>query len=142
MDMRFFWVVDQTKMGNFDIQWHPGKENMADYFTKHFDSKHHQEVRPWYLHMPQSPRQLPRAQAPSTLRGCVGTLTNGYVKSVPLPRIAVPNRVPLNRAQGITELRPRTRQPAIRSSTNNCWSQSSARHSGYFRHCSHHHNYL
>ena len=100
MEMRFFWVTDQTKLGNFDIQWHPGKENLADYFTKHFDSRHHQEVRPWYLHVHNSPRHLPRAEAPSTLRGCVGTLRNGYIKSVPLPRIAVPVR-PLPRVRAI-----------------------------------------
>ena len=87
MEMRFFWVADQVKNNTFDVQWHPGKENLADYFTKHFDSKHHQDVRPWYLHMENSPKFLPRAMAPSTLRGCVGTIQNGYHKSVPLPRI-------------------------------------------------------
>ena len=46
MEMQFFWVTDQVKNGSFDVQWHPGAENLADYFTKHFTSKHHQEVRP------------------------------------------------------------------------------------------------
>ena len=87
MEMRFFWVTDQVKNGTYNIQWHPGQENLADYFTKHFDGKHHQEVRPWYLHMHNSPRVLPRAVAPSTLRGCVGTLPNGYTKAAPLPRV-------------------------------------------------------
>jgi hypothetical protein len=76
MEMRFFWVGDQVKRQFFDVKWHPGQENLADYFTKHFDSKHHQAVRPWYLHTPLSPLLLPRAAAPSTLRGCVGTLPN------------------------------------------------------------------
>ena len=103
MEMRFFWVTDQTKLGNFDVQWHPGKENLADYFTKHFDSKHHQEVRPWYLHTSGSPRDLPRADTPSALRGCVGTLKHGYIRSVPLPRLAVPLRQArvTNRAQSM-----------------------------------------
>ena len=93
MEMRFFWITDQVKRGFFDVQWHPGQENLADYFTKHFDGKHHQEVRPWYLHTDKSPRILPRAAAPSTLRGCVGTLPNGYIRSAPLPRLqAVPVR--------------------------------------------------
>ena len=87
MEMRFFWVADQVKNGEFDVQWHPGQENLADYFTKHFESRHHQEVRPWYLHMQSSPQFLPRAVAPSTLRGCVGTIPNGYHKTAPLPRI-------------------------------------------------------
>jgi hypothetical protein len=97
MDMRYFWITDQVAMGFFDVQWHPGIENLADYFTKHFDSKHHQAVRPWYLYMPNSPRILPRAAKPSTLRGCVGTLPNGYTKSGPLPKV-VPIR-PLDTGQ-------------------------------------------
>ena len=44
MEMRFFWVTDQVKNGSYDVQWHPGQENLADYFTKHFESRHHQEV--------------------------------------------------------------------------------------------------
>ena len=89
MEMRFFWVADQVRMGTFDVQWHPGQENLADYFTKHFDAKHHQEVRPWYMHTKASPNFLPRAIAPSTLRGCVGTLPNGYIRQSPLPRIPI-----------------------------------------------------
>ena len=103
MEMRFFWITDQVSRGLFDVQWHPGQENLADYYTKHFDAKHHQEVRPWYLHMTNSPRKLPRAAAPSTLRGCVGTLPNGYIRSSPLPRIAVPWdwRAPTGRVQTV-----------------------------------------
>ena len=103
MEMRFFYITDQVKREFFDVQWHPGQENLADYFTKHFDSKHHQEVRPWYLHMHNSPSLLPRAAAPSTLRGCVGTLPNGYIRSAPLPRMAVPwdSRVPTYRVQTV-----------------------------------------
>ena len=46
MEMRFFFITDQVNQGLFNVQWHPGQENLADYFTKHFDAKHHQEVRP------------------------------------------------------------------------------------------------
>jgi hypothetical protein len=93
MEMRFFWIGDQVKRQLFKVHWHPGQENLANYFTKHFDAKHHQAVRQWYLHAPGAPPCLPRAAAPSTLQGCVGTLPNGYVRSAPLPRI--PNiRVP------------------------------------------------
>jgi len=40
MEMRFFWVADQVQRKLFDVHWYPGKENLADYFTKHFDAKH------------------------------------------------------------------------------------------------------
>ena len=47
---------------------------------------HHVAVRPWYLHKENSPHFLPRAQTPSALKGCVGTLDDGYLHKVPLPR--------------------------------------------------------
>jgi len=37
-EMRFFWITDQINRRNFQIKWHPGQENLADYFTKHFDA--------------------------------------------------------------------------------------------------------
>jgi hypothetical protein len=36
--------------------------------------------------MENSPWYLPRAQSQSTLKGCVGTLKDGYVRNIPLPR--------------------------------------------------------
>ena len=100
MEMRFFWVTGQVASGEFDVQWHPGKENLADYFTKHFETSHHREVRPWYVQEQTSPRELPRAAAPKTLRGCVGVQDGGYTKAGPLPRInpslrVKPSRTPL-----------------------------------------------
>jgi hypothetical protein len=91
MEKNFFWTTNQVEIGNFNVTWHPGQENLADYFTKHFDGKHHQLVRPYYLHMHNSPTTLPRALAPSTLKGCVGTLPNGYIRSAPLPRLRTDN---------------------------------------------------
>ena len=87
MEKNFFWVADQVARNNFNVTWHPGKENLADYFTKHFDAKHHQTVRPYYLHQQNSPTQLPRALPPSTLKGCVGPLPHAYARSAPLPRL-------------------------------------------------------
>ena len=55
--------------------------------TKHFNPGHHRTARPWYLHEPNAVRELPKAQAPKALRGCVGTLPNGYHKAAPLPRV-------------------------------------------------------
>eukprot|EP00804_Cyclotella_cryptica_P029536 CCRYP_020583-RA/>CCRYP_020583-RA protein AED:0.35 eAED:0.26 QI:0/-1/0/1/-1/1/1/0/1386 len=98
MEMQFFWVTDQVKQRFFNVRWQPGQENLADYFTKHFEPRHHLNVRPWYLHTSTSPSLLPRANAPSSLRGCVGTLPNGYTRASPLPRIpSAKCRVPLGR---------------------------------------------
>jgi hypothetical protein len=63
-----------------------GQENLADYQSKHHTGGHHTNVRPWYLDQPDSPRSLPWALKPSALKGCVGTLDNGYLCKEPLPR--------------------------------------------------------
>ncbi len=81
MEMRFFWVADAVEQGKNDIKYFPGKENLADYQSKHHSGAHHLAVRPWYLHKPTSVRELPRACKPSTLKGCVGTLPDGYASS-------------------------------------------------------------
>jgi hypothetical protein len=49
MDMRFHWVQDRVNQGQFLVYWAPGKNNMADYFSKHHPASHHQLVRPKYL---------------------------------------------------------------------------------------------
>jgi hypothetical protein len=86
MEMRFFWIGDKVAQEMYALKWHPGQENLADYQSKHHIGSHHAKVRPWYLHLENSPRVLPRAERPSALKGCVGTLKDGYVCKVPLPR--------------------------------------------------------
>jgi hypothetical protein len=87
MEMRYFYSCDQVKEGNFDVQWHPGLENLGDYTTKHHETRHHINVRPIYLHTKDSPRTLPRAMKPSDLRGCVGNKAGGYQSGRPMPII-------------------------------------------------------
>jgi hypothetical protein len=71
----------------YDVKWHPGQENLADYQSKHQIGVHHQAICPWYLHNKNTPLILPGATQPSTLKGCVGTLPAEYVCNVPLPRV-------------------------------------------------------
>ncbi len=85
--MHFFWVGDKVAQAMYILIWLPGLENLADYQSKHHVGLHHVAVRPYYLHMKNSPRFLPHAARPSTLKGCVGTLEGGYECNVPLPRI-------------------------------------------------------
>ena len=93
MEMRYFYLLDQQTQKYFKFFYQPGQENMADYPSKHHVAGIHQHVRPYYLHMPNSPQFLVRAAKPSARRGCVQTLADPYHKQVPLPRI------PDNRAQ-------------------------------------------
>ena len=75
MEMRFFWVGDKVAQEIYDVTWHPGMGNLADYQSKHHIGLHHVAVRPYYLHQENLPRIiLPRATRHSTLKGCVETL--------------------------------------------------------------------
>ena len=89
MEMRFFWIGDKIAQEMYNLQWHPGQENLADYQSKHHIGSHHTFVRPWYLYTNDPPRVLPWAERPSALKGCVGTLKDGYIQKVPLPRVPV-----------------------------------------------------
>jgi hypothetical protein len=89
MEMRFFWVGNKEAQNIYGISWHPGQENLPDYQSKHHTGAHHRNVRPWYLHQENSPRFLPRAIAPSTLKGCVGTLKEGYIREFHEYRVLV-----------------------------------------------------
>ena len=86
MEMRFFRISDKCAQEMYALHWHPGQENLADYQSKLHAGAHHTKVRPWYLHEPNSPQELPRALRPSALKGCVGTQDGGYLNKVPLPR--------------------------------------------------------
>jgi hypothetical protein len=50
IDMRFYWIRDRVRQGQFIIYWKKGSLNKADYFTKHHPTSHHQAVRSVYLH--------------------------------------------------------------------------------------------
>ena len=49
MDMRFFWVKDRMKQGQFHIYWRPGNNNRVDYFTKHHVPAYHKDMRSVYI---------------------------------------------------------------------------------------------
>ena len=45
IDIRFYWIQDRVKQGQFYIYWQKGIENMADYFTNHYPARHHRHMR-------------------------------------------------------------------------------------------------
>jgi hypothetical protein len=87
IEMRYFWKCEQDSQDVYSFKWYPGIENLADYQSKHHPGAHHTAVQPCYLHEKNSPLELPREIRPSTLKGFVGTLKDGYVHNVPLPRV-------------------------------------------------------
>ena len=85
IEMRYFYICDQVKNGELDVIWHPGKENMGDYASKHHDAIHQQNVQALSLHEQNSPRELLGAVRPCDLKGCVGKFLDGYVRGHTLP---------------------------------------------------------
>jgi hypothetical protein len=55
IDMRFYWIKDRVKQGQFNVYWGPGYQNLADYFTKHHSPEHHKRVRVIYIHANEQP---------------------------------------------------------------------------------------
>ena len=88
MEMRYFWLLDQETQLYFKFYYHPGQESLADYPSKAHTGAIHTHVRPYYIHMNNSPRYLIRAAKPSSRRGCTEILGDPYYKGIPLPRIS------------------------------------------------------
>ena len=72
INMRYFWIRDQKTKQNL-IAWKARQENLSDYFTKHHSVKHHQRVRPIYLHTDKTARIVPLVLLWPDLNGCVDT---------------------------------------------------------------------
>jgi len=49
MDMRYNWILDRQVQSHFQVLWRPGKDNLADYFTKHHSTVHHKRMRRVYV---------------------------------------------------------------------------------------------
>jgi hypothetical protein len=72
MDMRFYWIKDRVKQGQFNVYWGQGFQNLADYFTKHHSPAHHKRIRDVYIHAGEQPINRKEIRD-SALRGCVNT---------------------------------------------------------------------
>jgi hypothetical protein len=72
MDVRFYWIKDRVKQGQFNVYWGPGFQNLADYFTKHHSPAHHKRMRDVYIHADERPINRGGIRD-SALRGCVNT---------------------------------------------------------------------
>ena len=78
IDMRYHWLRDRIKQGQFKVHWAPAADNLADYHSKHHLPAHHRKCRPIYLHMKQSPPTIPssthKQDLQAILRGCANHL--------------------------------------------------------------------
>ena len=57
---------DHVTNKEFQLQWQPGKENLPDYFTKHFNKTSTDNAH-IYVHKQNSPGEPPYTVAPKTL---------------------------------------------------------------------------
>ena len=87
MEMRYFWLLDHEAQKMFEFLYAPGQENLGDFPSKNHSGDIYQHCRPYYVHMPNSPRYLPRALKPSSRRGCAEMLGDSYLKRTPLPSL-------------------------------------------------------
>ena len=50
-------TTEYNRKGQFTIKWAPGRDNLADYFTKHRSTAHHRRTCSDYLVDKYSPRR-------------------------------------------------------------------------------------
>jgi hypothetical protein len=93
MDMRFYWIKDRVKQGQFQVYWGPGFQNLADYFTKHHSPAHHKRMRDIYIHSDEQPINRKEIRD-SALRGCVNTSgkAGAQIPQPPWEMIHLPGR--------------------------------------------------
>ena len=48
-DMQLHWLRDRQNRDHFDVRWEKGSVNASDYFTKHFNSTYHRQIRSKYV---------------------------------------------------------------------------------------------
>jgi hypothetical protein len=85
MDMRFYWVKDRVKQGQFHVYWGPGYQNVAYYFIKHHSPTHHKRMQEMYIHVSVQPMNRSGIRD-SALRGCVNTQGTAGSNLTHLPR--------------------------------------------------------
>jgi len=56
INMRYHWIRDQVDLDLFTIEWEPGVDNLADYFTKNHPVHHHQKMRNVTLYVYDNPQ--------------------------------------------------------------------------------------
>ena len=74
-DMRYQWLRCRENQKQLRIYWDKGKNNTADYYTKHFPPKHHREMRKQFFHLANCITRIVNKNLTSCLRsvrrGCV-----------------------------------------------------------------------
>jgi hypothetical protein len=81
IDMRFYWVRDRVRQGQFIVHWKRGPTNLADYFTKHHPPSVHREIRPTYL---LSSSRTPNRSVEGVLMPCLRHSVTDRSRALPV----------------------------------------------------------
>ena len=52
--MKFHWIRDRIRQGQFLVMWRKGADNLADFFTKPLPVHRHQRLMPLLVHTPHA----------------------------------------------------------------------------------------
>ena len=70
IDMRFHWLRDRVRQGQFRIRWIPKEQNMADFFTKALPAHVHMDFARKLVRSPvTNPKRLARTAAWRAAKG-------------------------------------------------------------------------
>ena len=74
IDVRFYWVRDRVRQGQFTVFWDAGKHNKADFYTKHHPPSYHRQMRPIHTYIDGIP--------PDCLQGCIRMMSEKQAKRI------------------------------------------------------------
>ena len=77
LDMRFYWLKDRVGQGQFYLFWDSGKNNLADYYTKHHPAAVHKLMRAIHTFVD--------GKSPTSLQGCIEIMNKGQTGRNPNP---------------------------------------------------------
>ena len=83
MDMRYHFIRDRIKQGQFRIQWLPGANNLADYFTKIHPAAYYPTIRSKYVTDPPGTFEQQRIHLPDPI---IPLLASDTVPGQPAPK--------------------------------------------------------
>jgi hypothetical protein len=95
MDMRWHWLKDRVRQGQFLVYYRSGASNLADPFTKHHNPSHIKKVKPNFV-ITTEPEATAQLVIHHLARGCVNS---GRVRpSTGHPRLPNQSRKGVNQA--------------------------------------------
>ena len=81
IDVRFYWLRDRAEQGQFFIYWDAGRNNLADFYTKHHPPCFHRRNRPIHSFV--------EGKSPERLQGCIRMMNDVQTKPKTLSLLAV-----------------------------------------------------